>query len=341
MVFGKFILEAVSRDLDRFYKVEDGKLKRYVTIEGFDKGFTKENERTIILAKANMMIYFSDLIKNHSDVSAQFSELFNDTFHLRTSVLGTLDYIPEEDKKYDLILSNPPYVGSTDVFKREIESNGELKKYYTKKGTGLEGLFVEWIIRSLNGNGQAFIIVPEGFMYRLQDKDLREFMVEECIINGIISLPLNTFFSTNKKTYILCLTKRDKENKKKQSTPIFTYLCSSIGESLDINRFETPDENDLADAAYEYHSFSGNPNLYVQRIKEGKIINPRLKILDIDWFLKNIKSNWVIDNNWSDDEKIKLGIKEEEKTMNASDLSDFIDIVIEDLNSYKEELNNV
>ena len=337
---GKFLLDVVSRDINKFYEIKDDKIKRNIIIEGYDKGFTKESERTIILAKANMMIYFSDLIKDNKALTKEFSNLFNETFHLRTSVLGTLDYIPTEEQKYDLILSNPPYVGATDVFKREIDGNEELKKYYNKNGHGLEALFIEWIIRSLKDDGEAFIIVPEGFMYRIKDARLRQFMLDECIVNGIISLPLNTFFSTSKKTYILSLTKKKRENKLKQKSKVFTYLCSSIGENLDINRFDIS-ENDLADASYEYHNFKGNKEVYIQRVNDGKIKNPRLKIMDIDWFINNTTKSWVIDDNWTNEEKIALGIKEKEQLMTPIELSDFIDKVITDLNSFKEVIKNV
>lgn len=337
---GKFLLEAVSRNIDDLYEIKGNALYSKVILEGYDKGFTKDSERTIILAKANMMIYFSDLIKNNQHMTTEFSNLFNKTFHLRTSVLGTLDYIPSEKQKYDLILSNPPYVGTTDVYKKEIDGNATLKKYYNKNGTGLEGLFIEWIIRSLADNGQAFIIVPEGFMYRIQDVLLRQFMMDECIINAIISLPLNTFFSTNKKTYILSLTKKSKNNKKIQNDPVFTYLCSSTGETLDINRFDIA-ENDLADAAYEYHSFKGNKKLFYERVKSGKLSNPRLKVIDFKWLDENVSRSWVVDNLWSDEEKVELGIKDEEKIMTSEEFSDFIDKVINDLIAYKEAIKNV
>lgn len=335
---GKFLLDAVSRDLNKYYEIKDGKIVENITIEGFDKGFTKDSERTIILAKANMMIYFSDLIKEHPSLTEEFSKLFNKTFHLRTSVLGTLDYIPTEEQKYDLILSNPPYVGTTDVYKKEIKGNEELEKYYNQNGTGLEALFVEWIIRSLRKDGQAFIILPEGFMYRLQDKGLREFVLDECIINGVISLPLNTFFSTNKKTYILCLKK--KTESKKQTTPVFTYLCSSTGEKLDINRFDTPEDDDLADAAYKYRHFKlDKDHSTIEELIDNNN-NPRLKFLDIDWFINNVEKSWVIDDIWTDEEKIALGIKDEEKIMTPTELSDFIDKVMLDLTAFKEVIDN-
>ncbi len=165
-------------------------------------------------------------------------------------------------------------------------------------------------------------------------------MIDECIVNGIISLPKNTFFSTEKKTYIIALTKKKQFEKIRQTSPIFTYLCSSTGETLDVNRFDTQ-ENDLADAAYEYHSFKGNKELYKERVENGKINNPRLKILNIEWFINNIGKDWIIDNNWSDEEKIALGIKEEIKTLSPKDFAIYINDVISDLQKYQEVLNNV
>ena len=68
-----------------------------------------------------MLIYFSDLIREHSSITEKFSQLFNSTFILKTnSILGTLADPVEE--KYDWILSNPPYVtsGSSNL-KEEIK----------------------------------------------------------------------------------------------------------------------------------------------------------------------------------------------------------------------------
>ena len=110
---GKFLLETILPKLKTYYKIKDGKLYSNVTLHGFDKGFDKEEQKTIILAKANMLIYFSDLIKEYPDpkYTKIFADLFNETFTLKTnSILGTLrDPVKDE---YDLILTNPPYVTS-------------------------------------------------------------------------------------------------------------------------------------------------------------------------------------------------------------------------------------
>ena len=97
--------------------------------------------------------------------------------------------------------------GSSNL-KEEISKDDALKKYFSVSAMGIESLFMEWIIRALKPNGKAFIVVPDGIMNRSNDKKLRDFILEQCEIDAVISLPLNTFFTTNKKTYILALTKK-------------------------------------------------------------------------------------------------------------------------------------
>ena len=242
---GKFLLEPILHNLDRLYRIgkdENGQdtLEPQVTLSGFDKGFDKDEQKTIILAKANMLIYMSGMIKEHSDITQKFAQLFNDTFLLQTnSILGTLAR-PTVDK-YDLILTNPPYVmsGSSNL-KDEIAKDDALKNYYKISAMGIEGLFMEWIVRALKPGGKAFVVVPDGIMNRSNDKKLCNFILEQCNIDAVISLPLNTFFTTNKKTYILALTKKVPVNiggiptLERQTTPVFTYLCSEIGETRDV-----------------------------------------------------------------------------------------------------------
>ena len=108
---GKFLLEPIKDDIGKFFKVENGELKSKITLTGFDKGFDSDEQKTIILAKANMLIYFSELISKNHTITNQFSDLFNSTFELKSSsILGTLKYPIKEE--YDLILTNPPYVTS-------------------------------------------------------------------------------------------------------------------------------------------------------------------------------------------------------------------------------------
>jgi type I restriction enzyme M protein len=329
---GKFLLEPIITRLDQFYEIKSGKLIPKITIHGYDKGFDKDEQKTIILAKANMLIYFSDFIKDNPNITKEFSKLFNDSFTLKTnSILGTLSEPVENE--YDLIVTNPPYVtsGSSNL-KEEIKKNGELVNYYKINAIGVEGLFMEWIIRALKPNGKAFIIVPDGIFNRQNDKNLRQFIIDECIIDGIISLPIKTFFTTPKKTYLLCITKKPNKNTI-QEVPVFTYLVSEIGESRDVYRFEF-EQDDLTEAVALYSFFKGN-KVGFQKINTDK----RCKVQNFEKFKP--ESHWSVDRWWSKEEQIEIGIIEENETISLESLSEMISDFSSTLNEYANLFNSV
>lgn len=339
---GKFLLEPILHDLHRFYKVEDGELKPQITLSGFDKGFDKDEQKTIILAKANMLIYMSGLLREHPEMTDKFAKLFNDTFLLQTnSILGTLAK-PVHDQ-YDLILTNPPYVmsGSSNL-KEEISKDDTLKKYFSVSAMGIEGLFMEWIIRALKPNGKAFIVVPDGIMNRSNDKKLRDFILEQCEIDAVISLPLNTFFTTNKKTYILALTKKAPvmvdgvPTLQRQTSPVFTYLCSEIGETRDVYRFDI-DQNDLQVASDLFNMFKGAKTSFANTL--NMIGDRRCKISSIDDFYNG--THWCVERWWNHEERQALGIEEESKTIGVNDFRVLLADTINTLSELDEPLAEV
>jgi type I restriction-modification system DNA methylase subunit len=325
---GKFLLEAVIPRLNYFYEVKRGEIESHITICGFDKGFDKDEQKTIILAKANMLIYFSDLVKENPGITNKFSDLFNKTFELKTnSILGTLSEPVKE--KYDIILTNPPYVtsGSSNLKDEISKDETILKPYYKINAMGVEGLFMEWIIRALKPGGKAFIVVPDGIFNRQNDRNLRQFILNECIIDGIISLPLKTFFTTQKKTYILCMTKKD-SNTETQTTPVFTYLVNEIGESRDIYRFPI-EEDDLSEAIIYFNQFKNAKTAF-------KTNDPRCKIQSIEKFVP--ESYWNIERWWGKDEQISLGIAEEEVSIKIEEFPELIEEVANNVLAFKEEI---
>lgn len=334
---GKFLLEPILHNLHRFFVVDGDELKPQIMLHGYDKGFDKDEQKTIILAKANMLIYMSGMIREHPDMTQKFAKLFNDTFLLQTnSILGTLAK-PIKDK-FDLILTNPPYVmsGSSNL-KEEIEKQDELKKYFSVSAMGIEGLFMEWIVRALKPGGKAFVVVPDGIMNRSNDKKLRDFILNQCNIDAVISLPLNTFFTTNKKTYILALTKKVPimasgiATLQKQTTPVFTYLCSEIGETRDVYRFDI-DQNDLEVASDLFNMFKGAKAKF-------KTDDKRCKIVSIDSFYTG--SHWSVDRWWTRDEKIELGVEDSVETVSLEEYISMVSDAASTLMEFDEPLREL
>lgn len=332
---GKFLLEAMPQDC---YYLENGTLKSNIELYGFEKQMSgQESDITTILAKANMLIYLSKLFKDNNslqDVKRLSKQLLNKVFISSKTALGTLGFL--EENKYDLILANPPYYQDATISKLAKDT-----QFYSKNGKGVEGLFLEWIIKSLKYGGTANIVLPDGIFTNLGNTDLKTFILEQCHIESIISLPINSFFNTPKKTYILTLKKKTEDeinSKIMQSYKVFTYICKSIGETLDVNRFDTPEDNDLHTAVVNYNLYKAIPNRNdIQEPQKSWFeADKKMKLIPISVF--NPKENWNIDNLWSNEEKIELGFKKAENKMNFSEFQDFIDMLINDINDYKEAI---
>jgi type I restriction enzyme M protein len=332
---GKFLLEA-SLKIDEPFIFKNGHVQKKIRIYGFEKemdekGSSSGYDLTTILAKANTLIYYSSLFKDNNtvnDIKKISEELLNDSYYSSKTLLGTLEQT--NGKQYDLILANPPYYQSS-LISKDAKNTG----FYTEKGQGVEGLFLEWIIKSLKPNGVANIVLPDGIFTNFGNQKLHEFITNQCFIEAIISLPINTFFNTPKKTYILTLRKK-KDVEIKQDYPVFAYYCTSIGESLDVYRFDI-DDNDFHTAVNKYNLFrnckdKNNIENYLKPVFD----DIKLKFLTIESFKEH--SAWDIDKRWNDEEKIKMGVKKADVVMNLDEFRNYLSEVIADINEYGEAI---
>lgn len=326
---GGFVLEPINlyKPLRDLFLPAAGSIHPKIQFRGYDKGFEKDEERTIILAKANMLIYLADIVSKFNSMTRDFASVFNDVFKLlNQSNLGTLGMILEEHEKYDLIMTNPPYVTSgIRTLKNEIQENATLRKFYSVNAGGVEGLALEWIIRSLKPGGKAFVIIPDGLLNRLNDKKIRQFLLDECYLDAIISLPPKTFFTTPKKTYILAISKKNNKTDV-QTEPVFTYLVSNVGETLDVNRFDIP-ENDLEEMISLFNQFKGSKFTFVSPSK-------RCKLQPIAKF--NPGQHWSVDRWWSKEEKIQLDIEEEDIEVSREE---FYETIVESRDTFAQILD--
>lgn len=168
---GGFVLETIiqNENILKEFEPRNGVISPKIVVRGYDKGTDeKDDERTIILAKANMLIYFSDLLAKYhtqSHLNSFSHNAFNSVFHLLKTNLGTFGQV--NDEKYDLILTNPPYVTNSSANIKKTASMVKSKEetpYYTLKGRGVETLAIEWIIKNLEDGGEAWVIVPDGLL---------------------------------------------------------------------------------------------------------------------------------------------------------------------------------
>jgi type I restriction-modification system DNA methylase subunit len=142
------------------------------------------------------------------------------------------------DERYDVILTNPPF----------MSPKGGIRPHsrFTIKAKRSEVLFVDYIAEHLNVHGKAGVIVPEGIIFQSQNayKNLRRMLIDEGYLYAVISMPAGVFQPySGVKTSILLM---DKTLAKKAGEILFIKV-SNDGFDLGAQRMPI-DKNDLPQA---------------------------------------------------------------------------------------------
>jgi len=162
--------------------------------------------------------------------------------------VDTLSKRYNEDSQYDVIMANPPFKGSID--------KGDINENFSLKTTKTELLFVNRIINSLKIGGRASVIVPDGVLFGSSKahKDLRKMLINDCELQGIVSMPSGVFKPyAGVSTAILVFVKGGLTER------VWFYDMQSDGYSLDDKRSKI-DSNDLPNIVEEWKSRNSNTN---------------------------------------------------------------------------------
>ncbi|MXZ80302.1 MAG: N-6 DNA methylase [Gammaproteobacteria bacterium] len=318
---GGFVLEMLmeKQELYTQFSIKNGRIDPKISLIGYDKGTDEqEDERTIILAKANMLIYFSDLLAEHhsrSDLRVFCDKVLNNVFRLLRSNLGTFERV--DDEPYDLIVTNPPYVTKVSKSLQDaIAKSPEIGQFYDFGLKGTEGLALNWIVKKLRNGGEALVIVPDTLLRR--QSALRE-LRENCLVRAIVSLPTRTFYATKRQTYILALER--KHTTHEQADPVFGYIVQSIGETLDKDRVETT-ENDLTEMVSLFRQFRAAPDSFNTQ-------SPRCKMIPFSVVADS--RDWRVERWWPQMERVNLGLEQKRETINQTEFIARIDVLIHEL----------
>ena len=150
--------------------------------------------------------------------------------------LNTLSNRYNEDKRYDVVLANPPFKGSID--KAEINQN------FTIKTTKTEILFLELMYNILVSGGRCAVIVPQGVLFgnSRAHKSIRKRLLEDCRLDAVISMPSGVFKPyAGVSTGILVFTKGE------PTKNVWFYDMEADGYSLDDKRNFIDGKGDIPD----------------------------------------------------------------------------------------------
>lgn len=143
------------------------------------------------------------------------------------------------DGQFDIVLANMPYSQRT--------KHGRLYELPSANG---DSICVQHCMRAISktaSNGRMALVVPEGFLFRKDLSKTREYLLERCQLQSIISLPQGVFLPyTGVKTDIIYATKVNQKVKSSEKRKDFWYFdVKSDGYSLDNHRRKLDMPSDL------------------------------------------------------------------------------------------------
>lgn len=124
-------------------------------------------------------------------------------------------------RKFDYIVSNPPFKMDFSDFRDELDVKEHRARFFAGvpnvpkqavEKMAIYQLFLQHIIHSLKPGGKAAVVVPTGFITAQGgiDKAIRQHLVDNKMLAGVVSMPSNIFATTGTNVTILFIDAANK-----------------------------------------------------------------------------------------------------------------------------------
>jgi type I restriction enzyme M protein len=141
-----------------------------------------------------------------------------------------------ELETFDYITSNPPFKLDFSDYSADLESKENHDRFFAgvpnvpakkKESMAIYLMFLQHIIYSLKDKGKAAVVVPTGFITAQSgiDKKIRQKLIDEKMLAGVVSMPSNIFANTGTNVSILFIDKTNKED-------VVLIDASNLGETV-------------------------------------------------------------------------------------------------------------
>ena len=139
-------------------------------------------------------------------------------------------------KKFDFIVSNPPFKLDFSDIRDQLDCKGNHERFFAgipnvlkkkKDKMAIYLLFIQHIIYSLAPKGRAAIVVPTGFITAQSgiEKNIREHLVKNKMLSGVIAMPSNIFATTGTNVSVLFIDATNKGD-------VILIDASNLGEKI-------------------------------------------------------------------------------------------------------------
>ena len=168
-------------------------------------------------------IYSQDISQKSSSM-LRLNLILNNLVHsIQNIIQGNTMLTPyhkvgEKLMSFDYIVSNPPFKLDFSDYVADLDTKQNNERFFAgfpnipkkdKDKMAIYPLFIQHIMFSLSGKGKAAIVVPTGFITAQAgiEKKIRERLVEQKMLRGVVSMPSNIFATTGTNVSILFLDK--------------------------------------------------------------------------------------------------------------------------------------
>lgn len=212
------------------------------------------------IGEKNCTIYSQDISQKSSGM-LRLNLILNDLVHsIQNIVQGNTiqnPYFKDGNglKKFDFIVSNPPFKLDFSDFHSGLSSAENGKRFFAgipkipgkkRDSMAIYLLFIQHIYTSLSKNGKGAIVVPTGFL-TAHDKisqSIRKRIIDDGRLRGVISMPSNIFATTGTNVSVLFLD-ATREKSEKAILIDASQLGTSIKEGKNQKTVLSPGEEDL------------------------------------------------------------------------------------------------
>lgn len=182
---------------------------------------------------------YSEDISQKSSTMLRLNLILNNLTHsipnvIKTNTIAEPFYL---DRKFDYIVSNPPFKLDFSDFRDDLEKDKFKERFFAgipkvpnkkTESMAIYLMFIQHIMYSLNDTGKAAIVVPTGFITAQSgiEKKIREAMIDRKMLRGVVSMPSNIFASTGTNVSVLFL------DRKADMEKIVLVDASKLGETV-------------------------------------------------------------------------------------------------------------
>ena len=188
---GGFLLEAYD-----YLKQKSGeKIAKTLYLYG-----QEQNLATFAIAKINMFLHGLDSADIRRGDTLANPQFLNQQGGLQT---------------FDIVVANPPYSIKDWEYEAFKTKFGRLEGYDAPPDKNADYAFVLHIIKSMNTNGRAGIVLPHGVLTRGNaEARIREQILRNDLVEAIVALPPKLFYGTGIPAVVVILNKNKTEEKK-------------------------------------------------------------------------------------------------------------------------------